>query len=269
MKSTRSPNAASFFRAVTLMLLWVASSGIAVAQSAVVVEGQVQRPGEYRVQPDTRLLQVIQAAGVTSDAYLISAAWLSRSHQSTQRGLKAGLVFDLRTAHQDALLRDDAHAAQLVARLLDRVNEMPVTGRRLGTLDPVRLEVQPRTNRLLEPGDRLVFPPRPHTITVTGAVAADCMLPFSGLRAAADYVADCPLHPDADTSWIYLIQPDGTVNRRGVAGWNREPPQTLAPGATVYVPLRAAMLRGRAEELNDDFAAFLATQPLPLTREAQ
>ena len=54
------------------------------------------------------------------------------------------------------------------------------------------------------------------------------------------------------------------MQRLGVAGWNRVAAQPLAPGARVYVPLRQALLEGRADGLNEDFAAFLATQTLPL-----
>lgn len=257
---------------LALIMLFTATHNIAADPSAdqsVVVEGLVLHPGEHQIQPETRLSQVAQAAGVKSDAYFIGATWLSRKHVAAQRGLKAGLLFDLRTVQQDALINNAETLIALTARLIERVRALPVTGRRLGTLDPVRLEVEPRSNRLIEPGDRLRYPARPDTVTVTGAVAADCIVPFAGLRPGAEYVADCPLHPDADRDWLYLIQPDGHVSRRGVAGWNRESAQPLAPGAMVYVPLRTALLKGRAEELNDDFAAFLATQPLPLAEEAR
>src|SRR5690606_3683307 len=144
-----------------------------------------------------------------------------------------------------ALAEGDESLAALAARLAAQVRTMPVTGRRPNTLDPVRLELEPRNNRPLAAGDRLIYPPRPATVTVIGAVEADGVLPFAGLRPATAYAADCPRHAAADPDWLHVIQPDGTVSRHGVAGWNRDPAQPLAPGARVYVPLRQALVEGR------------------------
>ena len=236
----------------------------AAAQPTVTVDGRVAKPGAHALQPGARLFDAAHAGGVKPDAYLTGAAWLRRDELKPQRALKVGLLFDLRTLEQGAFAEGDEALAALAGRLAAQVGALPVTGRRRNTLDPVRLELEPRSNRPLGAGDRLIYPPRPATVTVTGAVEADCVLPFAGLRPAAAYAADCPRHAAADRDWLYVIQPDGVVSRHGVAGWNRDPAQPLAPGARVYVPLRQALVEGRADELNDDFAAFLATQPLPI-----
>ena len=237
-------------------------AGLAHGGPTIVVEGLVERPGAQALGEGARLFDAVRAAGVKADAFLTGAAWLTREQRASQAALKAGLLFDLAVVERGARLEGRDGLAMLAARLAVRVGAMPVSGRRLNTLDPVRLELETRSNRPLADGDRLLFPPRPATVTVTGAVEADCTLPFVGLRAATAYADGCPPHPAADPDWLYVIQPDGAVARRGIAPWNRDAAQPLAPGARVYVPLRAALLEGRAEELNDDFAAFLATQPL-------
>ena len=236
----------------------------AAAQPTVMVDGLVATPGAHALPSGARLFDAAHAAGVRPEAYLTGAAWLRRDELKPQRALKVGLLFDLRVVEQGAFAEGDDALARLAGRLAAQVRAMPVTGRRPNTLDPVRLELEPRSNRPLAAGDRLIYPPRPATVTVTGAVEADCALPFVGLRPATAYVADCPRHAAADRDWLYVVQPDGTALRRGVAGWNRDPVQPLAPGARIVVPLRQALLEGRAEGLNDDLAAFLATQPLPL-----
>jgi hypothetical protein len=237
-------------------------AGIAHGGPAVVVEGLVERPGAQALGEGARLFDAVHAAGVKAEAFLAGAAWLSRDRLAEQQALKTGLLFDLAVVERGARLEGRDGLATLAARLAAQVRAMPVSGRRLNTLDPVRLELETRSNRPLADSDRLLFPPRPATVTVTGAVEADCTLPFTGLRAATAYAADCPPHAAADPEWLYLIQPDGAIMRRGIAPWNRDGAQPLAPGARIYLPLRAALLEGRAEELNDDFAAFLATQPL-------
>lgn len=252
-------------RRLAFALLMLAC-GAASAELAVTAEGAVFRPGPQRLAAGARLLDVVRAAGVRSDAFLLGAAWLHAGELAAQRELKAGLLFDLGALERSASLDGDAGLAALAARLTEQVRAMPVTGRRVNTLDPLRLELEPRSNRPLADGDRLVFPPRPATVTVTGAVIADCELPFAGLRAAAEYAADCPCASGADSDWLLIVQPDGQVQRRGVALWNRDPEQPLAPGASIVVPLRAARLKDLAEQLNDDLAAFLATQPLPFAQ---
>lgn len=236
----------------------------ALGQVTVTVDGSVVRPGAQVLKAEARLLDATRAAGVRPDAYLLGAAWLNGDELARQRKLKVGVLFDLGVLEREARLDDEAGLAKLVARLAEQVRAMPVSGRRVATLDPVRLELESHSNRLLRDGDRLVFPPRPETVTVTGAVRADCTLPFVGLRDAAAYLADCPRHADADTDWFYILQPDGEVTRRGIALWNRDLAQPLAPGARLVVPLRASLLKDRAESLNDELAAFLSSQPLPL-----
>jgi len=243
--------------------------GAVSAQLAVTAEGSVVRPGAHALKGSARLLDAVRVAGVRPEAYLLGAAWLHRDKVASQRELQVGLLFDLAVLEKGARLDGDVETATLAARLGDQVRAMPVTGRRVNTLDPVRLELEPRTNRPLVGGDRLLFPTRPGTITVTGAVRADCVLPFVGLRMATEYAADCPRHADADTDWLYVIQPDGQVVRRGVAPWNRDHGQVLAPGARVVVPLRASMLKDRADRLNEELVAFLATQPLAPAGEAR
>ncbi len=252
-------------RRLAIVLLMLAS-GAESADLVVQTAGNVLRPGPQQLVAGARLLDAARAGGVRSDAYLLGAAWLHTGEVTAQRELKAGLLFDLGALERSASLDGDAGLAALAARLTEQVRAMPVTGRRVNTLDPLRLELEPRSNRPLADGDRIVFPPRPATVTVTGAVIADCELPFVGLRAAAEYAADCPRAFGADSDWLLIVQPDGQVQRRGVAPWNCDPEQPLAPGTRVVVPLRAARLKALAEQLNDDLAAFLATQPLPFAQ---
>jgi hypothetical protein len=138
-----------------------------------------------------------------------------------------------------------------------RLRAMPVTGRQLpALLDPRPLEISDQ-NHLLAEGDRIVYPLRPSNVRVLGAVQHACTLPLVPLQAARLYLPHCPLTAAADPDWLYVIQPDGRIQRQGIAMWNRDPGQSLAPGAVIYVPVRGA--------INDDITRFLATQLLPGT----
>lgn len=231
------------------------------------VSGAVETPGKHRLALEARLLSIALAAGVKPDAYLIGATWFNTASRPAQEKLKLGLLYEL-----DALIRDDrlnkrTARYDLARRIKETVESMPVTGRRPVSLDPIRLESERKNNRLLSLGDQLHYPLRPMRILVTGAVQQDCALDFIGLKAASDYVENCPRHASADQDWIYIIQPDGTILYHPIASWNAAPKEFLAPGARLLVPLRSDS-QNNLSALNEDLARFYATQPIfgdPLT----
>ncbi|WP_028920566.1 capsule biosynthesis GfcC family protein [Pseudoxanthomonas suwonensis] len=224
------------------------------------VEGAVRQPGAIALGAGARFADVLLVAGPTGEAYPLGAAVLRPSELAAQRRMKAGLQYDL-----DALA-----AAQLPGRVASQVaplrtwlETLPVTGRVRIDMDPRRLELDRFSNRPAADGDRFVYPRRPHTIRVVGAVAGHCELVHVPLREAADYLRDCAPADSADRDWIYAIQPDGEVQRLGIGAWNRSEGHSLAPGALLYVPLDERAIGDVAPGFNVGMAAFLATQHLP------
>jgi hypothetical protein len=142
------------------------------------------------------------------------------------------------------------------------VQALPVTGRQRAVLDPVAVEVGFAPNLRVSEGDQLIYPARPMSVRVLGAVAGPCTLAFQAMRAARDYLDECPAVAGADLDYVWLIQPDGQVTRLGIAPWNRETAAAPAPGSTLLVPLRSDDLEPPTPELNQQLAEFLATQPL-------
>ncbi|MNC79941.1 hypothetical protein D3C75_1325760 [compost metagenome] len=53
-----------------------------------------------------------------------------------------------------------------------------------------------------------------------------------------------------------------TVQRIGIALWNRAGPQAVAPGGVIFVPLRQHAIDAVDSAFNAEFAAFIATQAL-------
>lgn len=236
------------------------------ADITVTVTGRVAHPGAQTLADGTRLSGAIIRADVLPDAYVLGAAWLRPRLRQTQTRWKLAALYDAGLLRGQARLDGRPALSALAARLLRHWQALPVTGRvRQALLDPRPLEVSAR-NHLLATGDAIVYPPRPTTVRVVGAVIQPCSLPFVAMRKARTYRKACALAPSASPDWLYVIQPDGRVSRHGVALWNRDAGQVLAPGAVVYVPLaQAALPQAVRDSFNSDVARFLSTQVLPLT----
>lgn len=249
---------------MTILGLCLASASlVAHAGLQVQVGGAVDHPGTLSLKDGARLSDAALAADVQPQAYLLGAAWLRPSLLVAQTRLKAGILFDLDQLHLRAMQRGDDALSDTVSRLRDATATLPVTGRAPALLAPRVVEANSDANLPLLPGDRLFYPLRPDTVRVVGAVQSPCVLPLQSLQDARSYLAQCPSAHGADRDWIYVIQPDGHVFRRGVALWNRSVPLSLAPGALIYVPLSTRKADAVDTTLNSDMADFLATQLLP------
>ncbi|NZA25751.1 capsule biosynthesis GfcC family protein [Luteimonas sp. SJ-92] len=251
---------------VLVAALPAASMATANAAIRVHFEGAVERPGAATLEDGARLADAALAAAPLPRAYALGGAWLRPALRHEQTRTRAGLAFELGTLRERAAARGEpALAAQLEA-MQRWVLALPVTGRQPGALlDPRPLEADPPRNRPLAAGDRLRYPVRPEWVRIVGAVAAQCTLAHVPLQDAHTYLAHCPQLPTADPDRIHVVQPDGQVFERGIALWNRDAPLALAPGATIYVPLRPALLQrsGVDAGFNRELAGFLATQVLP------
>jgi hypothetical protein len=238
--------------------LLLITSGVSVA--AVSITGDVRNPGQYELQPGERVLEVIRSAQPNPQGYWLAAAWLRQPLLEEQTRRKAGVLFDLKVLQRTALLFEQTSRAALALRLYEQVSRLPVTGRQVASLDPVAVEVGFARNFRLHDGDSLIYPLRSSTVEVLGAVAEPCRVEHRAMQEARDYLQACLPLADAETDYLWLIQPDGVTRRVGTAPWNRESGQVPAAGSKILVPVRTDDLNPPLPELNQQLAEFLATQ---------
>ncbi|MGO3127124.1 MAG: capsule biosynthesis GfcC family protein [Luteimonas sp.] len=241
--------------AIAALLL---SAATAKAQTVQIrIDGEVEKPGVQTHAADARLAEAVVAAVPTATAYPIAAMLMRRPAEQAQLRLKAGVLHDLGVLEAS----DDREVAAVARDLADWIDRLPVTGRVRTELSPRRLESMPAANLPLIDGDRVHYPPRPNHVRVVGAVVEPCTTSHVALQDALAYAAGCTLRA-ASRDWLFVVQPDGAVQRLGIALWNRSEPQALAPGAVVYVPLPDRATRSLDGDFNAELAAFLATQPV-------
>lgn len=257
----------AFFAGAWLALGTSIAAVPGIAQTApatplqVQIEGAVEQPGTYRVAPGGRISTAVVAAQPNERAYPLGAAWLRREQIQAQTRLKAGLLYDLQALQSQAKVKADTGTT--AAALQTWLEPLQVTGRVAHQLEPRALEVSPDANLPLAEGDRIIYPLRPTSVRVVGAVAQLCELPHVALADARQYLQQCPLRSSASKDDLYVIQPDGHVEKLGIALWNRSAPYALAPGAVIYVPIAEHLLDELDPEFNAQFARFIATQVLP------
>lgn len=245
------------FPKVLWTCLWLISSGVSAAVS---VSGDVRNPGPVELQPGARLLDVMRVAQPNPEGYWLAAAWLRRPLLEEQTRFKAGVLFDLKVLQRTALLLDRPSRAALALRLYEQVSHWPVTGRQVAVLDPISVEVGFALNSRVADGDSLIYPMRSDVVEVLGAVAEPCRLAYRAMQEARDYLQGCSPLADAETDFLWIIQPDGVTRRVGIAPWNRESGQVPAAGSKILVPVKNDDLSPPIPELNQQLAEFLATQ---------
>ena len=241
----------------TLTVATVFAAG-QVAADTISISGAVLRPGAYQWHQDARLHDAAVAGQVRADAWFLGAALLRQSAIEPQQRLKAGVLFDLRVNRLHARAENDLPLVALLEQLTDLVESLPVTGRQPAELNPLQLMI-PHKNALLEPGDQLIYPLRSDQVRVMGAVIEPCSLAFDSTLKLKHYLRQCPRDRVADRDEVYIIQPDGHVQKVGIAHWNAHP-SSLAVGAIIYRPLSGTALSPDTPEFNQDMAALLATQ---------
>ena len=243
------------------MLICLLLSHSALTHAGITVTGDVSKPGEIPFTQGMRLQDAIDKAVPNPQSYWLAAAWLHQPLLEEQTRLKVGVLFDLKMLLRGSLLNNNPDLAALAERLIKDIEQLPITGRKVAQLDPVAIEVRFARNYLLSDGDHLIYPERPDSVTVLGAVKQKCTLPYQAMKETRDYLESCPRLAEAETDFLWLINPDGTYRRVAIAAWNRQDGIYAAAGSTILVPVDNNSDLP-TPDLNEQLAQFLATQPL-------
>ncbi|KQS03400.1 hypothetical protein ASG11_03270 [Sphingomonas sp. Leaf357] len=213
-------------------------------QAIVRVEGEVNKPGNYYVPPNTPLEQVVQmAGGLTPRAYVYGTRFSRESVRAQQRRsfLEAVDQMELSLAaaplNGDRLIDAGERQSQLTAAraFLDQLRRKEPDGRLVIDLAPAD-QALPGT-LLLENNDRIVIPPRVATVGVFGAVyrPASFLLDADKPRKVKDYLeqAGGPIR-GGDRGAIFVVRANGSVltKRRGALS------ARVLPGDAIFVPVR-------------------------------
>ncbi|MGE5526742.1 MAG: YjbH domain-containing protein [Rhodospirillaceae bacterium] len=189
-----------------------------------------------------------------ANAYPLGLSWRVPEEIEPQSRLRAELVRSLSGRGGDVKAPPSA-----VARLRNWLQTLPITGRvPIALADVHWLQANPQRDPVLLPGHSVILPPRPASVTVVRSDGSLCPVQHTPNREARAYVDQCG---EDGADWAWVAQPDGRVQRFGIANWNREKQDELAPGAWIWAPGRNS---GWPEAFSEKLISFLATQgPAP------
>jgi len=221
----------------------------------VSLEGEVNAPGVYQLQPGETLKGLLtRAGGFTPQAYVYG---LDLSREETRLRQRENLTTAItrlqalsavQAARDAANRRDDAAGAATSTLVSSAATQAQVT--RLSRIEPngrIALELTPEIRSIdalpdlpLEHGDRISVPPRPGFVTVAGAVVNSNAFVWKPERTAGDYLRLAGADEAADTDNMFILRADGTVNsagdKRGFFGRGGLESQVLQPGDALVVP---------------------------------
>src|SRR5260221_6153195 len=201
-------------------------------------------PVHAQQQPQ-RLSNWLLEQPAAPDAYPLGLSWRVPSEEAPQHLLRHE-VLELLAAEPR------------LNGLRQWVSTLPVTGRvAVANADAPWLVVRPNRDPVLMPGHTIVLPRRPRSVTVVTENGDACAVTHAGGREAMAYVEACEPTRARSVDWAWIAQPDGRVERLGVAPWNQEAQDTPAPGAWIWAPSRELRV---PEKLSDRLVRLLCTQ---------
>ncbi len=221
-------------------------------QVFVRVEGEVQRPGIYQMQPGDSLPQLIEkAGGLTPDAYLFGAGFFREEVKRAQaqnleqlvRRLEAQVDTRLSSAAASVSASDAGVAqirvqaeAQAQKQALERLRNLKPSGRIMLGLNNDRVQPDKLPTLRLENQDRLVVPARPDFVYVLGSVNTESSLIWRQGSTVQQYLDQSGLTSGADIDEIFVLRADGSVLSNAGRWFSSVRGATVLPGDVIVLP---------------------------------
>lgn len=208
--------------------------------SAVLVSGEVARPGLYSIRKGEKLSDLLaRAGGLTNYAYPYGTVFTRRSvKQSQEEGFR-------RTARElnNSLLAIAARSTETssdgiagAAALIQALATTEAPGRMVVEADPRVLELRPDLDTILDGGDSIFVPKRPNFVLALGDVNNPGALQFVEGKSARTYIAEAGgMLSTADDDRVFMVLPNGSAQPVNAGGWSSGS-TTPPPGTTIIVP---------------------------------
>jgi protein involved in polysaccharide export with SLBB domain len=227
----------------------------------MVVEGEVSRPGVYKLEKNESLYSVLQrAGGLTPNAYIYGSQLLRESARIEQQNSLDQLVTTMEVQVRQSALSVAASAAggdaqaiaQLQEGIITQLRTVRATGRVALPVKPSDKKLSDFPNMLMEDNDRLVIPHTPSTVSVVGNVYNPGSFIFDPHANSGAYLDMAGKgKPQSDLHHAFVLRANGVVvaanNVNGLFTGSKFDHLRLYPGDEIIVPYKlptGAFVRG-------------------------
>jgi len=227
----------------------------------MVVEGEVERPGVYKLEKNETLHSVLQrAGGLTPNAYVYGSQLLRESARIEQQNSLEQLVTTMEVQVRQSALAvaasatgGDAQAiAQLQEGIISQLRAVRASGRVALPVKPSDKKLSDFPNMLMEDNDRLVIPHTPSTVSVVGNVYNPGSFIYDQRTNSGAYLEMAGKgKPQSDLHHAFVLRANGVVvaanNVNGLFTGSKFDHLRLYPGDEIVVPYKlptGAFVRG-------------------------
>jgi protein involved in polysaccharide export with SLBB domain len=227
----------------------------------VIVEGEVARPGVYKLETNETLRSLLQrAGGLTPNAYVYGAQFTRESARTDQQKsideLARTLDVQIRqSATAIAASANPGDVNQMVAAQQAIVNQLrttPASGRVALAVRPKDKSINDFPDLVLEDRDRLMIPHTPSTVSVIGNVYNPGSFIFEPRNTAGAYLQVAGKgKPHSDLHHAFVLRANGFVvvanDVNGLFAGSKFERLHLYPGDQIVVPYKlptGAFVRG-------------------------
>lgn len=221
--------------------------------SVTVQQGQTQ--GKiYPLESGTRLSNLLTQISLSKNDYWYATAWLRKNNKLNYQQKKA----ELSALISEQIKLKNKHQQQW-QQVLENVSAIKPSDRLVTPIHPDRVFADKQSNFLLQNGDTLLIPSRPNFVAIAG-FTEQTQQPHKAIQDLLTYLETSSALPLADNSYVWLINPDTSIEKLPIAYWNKRDPRFIAPGSTLYVPAKEQTFSNDYQAINQLYLELLQNQ---------
>ncbi len=214
----------------------------------------------YLYEQPVRLSEVLKPVANAADWYWPTAAVYKLNDPSVDAERLTVL------AQIDALLADEAKNTDRYTALMSlrqQITAWSLARRVPMKVDADAIKQEEALNPRFEDGEYLIrLQTRAQVVHLLGLVEKPGEYALEPQLRPRDYIKRVPLLDDAENDVVYVISPDASIEKQGIAYWNAST-ASLMPGSQIYVPFYTHLFAGDLDSLNQQVAALAANRILP------
>lgn len=214
----------------------------------------------YQFDRPIRLSSALSIVADNGDWYWPSASAFDLTNPKAEREKEIALS-QIRTLLTQFDKDSETHAA--LQNLYEQVASWTVSTRIDMPISYNRARLFFEDNPMFQPGKYWIrLNGRPNVVHFSGAVVKPGAYKHQSDTSVYTAVHTVKKAVDADRSYVYVIDPRGNIEEKGIAYWNLDFAQ-LMPGSQVYVPISSELFSDKLKQLNERVAALAVHRVLP------